>query len=107
MQHTQGFFFLNPSLGAIELSILSKHYQTEIAVVDIETGRVDRYGKNHFYICMIRVVLPCGERGFRRVSEVNKDALPPSWKLFELLSFFFGDSMNEIFYFNPLTPRSD
>ena len=48
MQHTQGFFF-NPSLGAIELSILSKHYQTEIAVVDIETGRVDRYGKSHFY----------------------------------------------------------
>jgi len=27
------------------LSILSKHYQTEIAVVDIESGRVDRFGK--------------------------------------------------------------
>jgi len=31
--------------GAIELSILSKHYQTEIAVVDTESGRVDRFGK--------------------------------------------------------------
>ena len=31
--------------GAIELSILSAHYQTEIAVVDTESGRVDRFGK--------------------------------------------------------------
>ena len=31
--------------GAIELSILSKHYQTEIAVVDTESGRIDRFGK--------------------------------------------------------------
>ena len=35
--------------GAIELSILSKHYQTEIAVADIETGRVDRFGKDHSF----------------------------------------------------------
>lgn len=27
------------------MSILSKHYQTEIAVADTESGRVDRYGK--------------------------------------------------------------
>ena len=76
MQHTQGFFF-NPSLGAIELSILSKHYQTEIAVVDIETGRVDRYGKSHFYISTIRVVLPCGERGSEGFLKRHKDTLPP------------------------------
>ena len=31
--------------GAIELSIVSNHYQTEIAVVDTESGRVDRFGK--------------------------------------------------------------
>ena len=77
MQHTQGFFFFfNPSLGAIELSILSKHYQTEIAVVDIETGRVDRYGKSHFYISTIRVVLPCGERGSEGFLKQHKDTLP-------------------------------
>lgn len=35
------------SSGAIELSILSKHYQAEIAVVDTESGRVDRFGKNY------------------------------------------------------------
>lgn len=28
------------------MSILSKHYETEIAVVDIESERVDRFGKN-------------------------------------------------------------
>lgn len=29
--------------GAIELSILGKHYNTEIASVDVETGRIDRF----------------------------------------------------------------
>lgn len=29
--------------GAIELSILAKHYSTEIASVDVETGRVDKF----------------------------------------------------------------
>ncbi|XP_068674999.1 ubiquitin thioesterase OTU1-like isoform X1 [Montipora foliosa] len=35
--------------GAIELSILSKHYQTEIAVVDTESGRIDRFGEGSGY----------------------------------------------------------
>lgn len=35
--------------GAIELSILSKHYQAEIAVVDTESGRVDRFGEGSGY----------------------------------------------------------
>ncbi|KAI0819116.1 OTU-domain-containing protein [Irpex lacteus] len=29
--------------GAIELSILAKHYSTEIASVDVETGRIDKF----------------------------------------------------------------
>ena len=29
--------------GAIELSIFTSHYQTEIASVDVETGRVDQF----------------------------------------------------------------
>ena len=29
--------------GAIELSILAKRYNTEIASIDVETGRVDRF----------------------------------------------------------------
>ncbi|TFK30086.1 OTU-domain-containing protein [Coprinopsis marcescibilis] len=29
--------------GAIELSILAKHYNTEIASIDVETGRIDRF----------------------------------------------------------------
>ena len=32
-------------IGAIELSILARHYETEIAVVDIQTGRVDKFGE--------------------------------------------------------------
>jgi len=30
--------------GAIELTILAAHYRTEIASIDVETGRIDRYG---------------------------------------------------------------
>ncbi|GAB4820059.1 hypothetical protein N2152v2_007105 [Parachlorella kessleri] len=35
--------------GAIELSILSKHYQREIAAFDIQTKRVDIYGQDGGY----------------------------------------------------------
>jgi ubiquitin thioesterase OTU1 len=36
---------LTPSTwgGAIELGILASHYQTEIASVDVETGRIDQF----------------------------------------------------------------
>ncbi|KAH9027593.1 OTU-domain-containing protein [Lactarius pseudohatsudake] len=30
--------------GAIELTILAAHYRTEIASIDVETGRIDRFG---------------------------------------------------------------
>ena len=55
------------SSGAIELSILSKHYQAEIAVVDTESGRVDRFGKtcnNLYHQCHSCVY-------YRKVSEVH------------------------------------
>ncbi|XP_020620581.1 ubiquitin thioesterase OTU1-like isoform X3 [Orbicella faveolata] len=42
--------------GAIELSILSKHYQTEIAVVDIESGRVDRFGEGSGYSSCVYLI---------------------------------------------------
>ncbi|XP_002126737.2 ubiquitin thioesterase OTU1 [Ciona intestinalis] len=39
--------------GGIELSILSKIYQVEIAAVDIQTLRVDNYGQNAGYLTRI------------------------------------------------------
>ena len=33
--------------GAIELTILAAHYRTEIASIDVETGRIDRFGDTH------------------------------------------------------------
>jgi len=43
---------LNPSSwgGAIELSIFAAHYRTEISSIDIETGRVDRFGEGSGYV---------------------------------------------------------
>ena len=32
-------------IGAIEVSIFSDHYQTELDVVDIQTQRIDRFGE--------------------------------------------------------------
>ena len=32
--------------GAIELTILAAHYGAEIASIDVETGRIDRFGSN-------------------------------------------------------------
>ena len=33
------------SPGAIELKIFSEHYKVELDVVDIQTQRIDRFGK--------------------------------------------------------------
>lgn len=33
------------TLGAIELSILSESYETELHVVDIQTNRIDKFGR--------------------------------------------------------------
>ncbi|KZS91067.1 OTU-domain-containing protein [Sistotremastrum niveocremeum HHB9708] len=35
--------------GAIELSIFASHYSTEIASIDVETGRIDRFGSESGY----------------------------------------------------------
>ncbi|XP_028405706.1 ubiquitin thioesterase OTU1-like [Dendronephthya gigantea] len=35
--------------GAIEISILSKYYETEINVVNTENGRIDQFGENENY----------------------------------------------------------
>lgn len=45
---------LNP-LVILELSIFSKHYRAEIASIDIETGRIDRFGEDSSYAS--RVIL--------------------------------------------------
>eukprot|EP00112_Aurelia_sp_Birch-Aquarium-sp1_P015752 Seg3516.2 transcript_id=Seg3516.2/GoldUCD/mRNA.D3Y31 product="Ubiquitin thioesterase OTU1" protein_id=Seg3516.2/GoldUCD/D3Y31 len=44
-------WLLNPSHwgGAIEITALSKYNETEIDVVDIQTGRIDRFGENEKY----------------------------------------------------------
>ncbi|CAI9721474.1 ubiquitin thioesterase OTU1-like [Octopus vulgaris] len=35
--------------GAIEISVLSKHYNVEIDVVDTQSGRIDRFGEDQKY----------------------------------------------------------
>ncbi|GAB1606733.1 ubiquitin thioesterase OTU1 [Argonauta hians] len=35
--------------GAIEISVLSKHYRVEIDVVDTQSGRIDRFGEDQKY----------------------------------------------------------
>jgi ubiquitin thioesterase OTU1 len=39
----------------IELSIFSRHYRAEIASIDVETGRIDRFGEDSSYAS--RVIL--------------------------------------------------
>jgi len=42
---------LNPKSwgGAIELAIFASHYRTEISSIDVETGRIDRFGEGSNY----------------------------------------------------------
>lgn len=43
--------------GAIELAILAKHYSTEIASVDVETGRIDRFAPSQSVPATSRCIL--------------------------------------------------
>ncbi|PLW49342.1 hypothetical protein PCASD_02700 [Puccinia coronata f. sp. avenae] len=42
--------------GAIELAILADHFKTEICSIDVQTGRVDRFGQSHNYANRIFLV---------------------------------------------------
>ena len=35
--------------GAIELNVLCSHYEVEINVADVQSGRIDRFGKGMLY----------------------------------------------------------
>ncbi|KAI7856737.1 hypothetical protein BDC45DRAFT_566813 [Circinella umbellata] len=50
--------------GAIEISIFSKHFNIEIASIDIQTGRIDRFGEGSY-----------SERVFIIYSGIHYDAL--------------------------------
>ncbi|CAO3622667.1 unnamed protein product [Cunninghamella blakesleeana] len=50
--------------GAIELAIFSKHYDIEIASIDVQSGRIDRFGEGSF-----------NERVFVLYSGIHYDAL--------------------------------
>ena len=43
--------------GAIELTILAAHYRTEITSIDVESGRIDRFGANDDGASPSRVLL--------------------------------------------------
>ena len=42
--------------GSIEIMILSKYYKCEICVVDIRTGRIDRFGEDCFYLQRVFII---------------------------------------------------
>ncbi|KAF8201558.1 hypothetical protein BJ912DRAFT_945671 [Pholiota molesta] len=66
--------------GAIELSILATHYSAEIASIDVETGRIDRFAPGEFGS-------PSGMRAILIYSGIHYDAAtlapmvdaPPEW----------------------------
>ena len=54
--------------GAIELSILATYYNTEIASIDVETGRVDHFQPTS------SIIPPSGNRGILIYSGIHYDA---------------------------------
>ena len=75
--------------GAIELSILSKHYQTEIAVVDIESERVDRFGKTQSLLSLnytLRICFP------KKYPMLSPSPIPPT-----ILKFWILPWLNKVY----------
>ncbi|KWU46431.1 OTU-domain-containing protein [Rhodotorula sp. JG-1b] len=64
--------------GAIELSIFAKHFSTEIWSIDVQTGRVDRFGQDAGYDTFVLLIY----------SGIHYDALTLSFTLPEPSSSF-------------------
>ncbi|HEV7738699.1 MAG TPA: hypothetical protein VGO47_15165 [Chlamydiales bacterium] len=66
-----------PFLSHEELSILSTIYQTEICSIDIETGRVDKFGEGASY--RDRVILLYSGIYYDATSLAPTPGFPPDW----------------------------
>lgn len=64
-QYAQRIIQPNVWGGAIELAILSDHFQVEVNSIDIGTGRVDRYGEDRSF----------GQRVYVAYSGIHYDAI--------------------------------
>ncbi|KAH7929706.1 OTU-domain-containing protein [Leucogyrophana mollusca] len=72
---------LKPSTwgGAIELGVLAKHYGTEIASIDVETGRIDRFEPPPAVSSGNRCVLVYSGIHYDAASLAPMSDAPPEW----------------------------
>lgn len=67
--------------GAIELAILSDHYQAEIMSFDVQTGRVDKFGEGSGYQNCVLIVYS----GIRDLSPSRSSSRSPLLNADEIL----------------------
>ncbi|KAF9527001.1 hypothetical protein CPB83DRAFT_856962 [Crepidotus variabilis] len=74
--------------GAIELSILAQHYQTEIASIDVETGRIDHFTPPGDFSASMRCILIYSGIHYDAASLAPMRDAPDEWHqtLFEIKS---------------------
>lgn len=57
--------------GAIELAIFAKRYQVELCSIDVQTGRIDRFGDGDGYSSMGIVVYSGIRKGCVQVNDAE------------------------------------
>lgn len=85
--------------GAIELAILSAHYRTEICSIDVQSGRVDRFGESENYPNRIFLVYSGIHYDALTVSPISPEEVPISSEFPPELGFdmrIFGSHEDDI-----------
>ncbi|KAL0063754.1 ubiquitin-specific protease otu1 [Marasmius tenuissimus] len=65
--------------GAIELSILARHYRTEICSIDVETGRVDSFAPPGSEITGMRCIVIYSGIHYDAATLAPSPDVPPEW----------------------------
>lgn len=76
--------------GAIELGILAAHYRTEIASIDVETGRIDHFSPGESESTTMRCILIYSGIHYDAASLAPTADAPPEWHqtLFPIVCLF-------------------
>ena len=65
--------------GAIELNVLCSHYEMEINVADVQSGRIDRFGKKMLFWLILFLILWSDWR-HQFIRENSNSKIPPLWR---------------------------
>jgi len=92
--------------GAIELNVFSQHYQTEINAVDVQSGRIDRFGEGNKYSNRVFVMydgIHYDPMALEENGTITKTVFPTSDPTFQTMALEVAETLKKNRQFTDLT----